>query len=131
MLYLIKLVIPHNVSSIDYEPFASRMLRVHPSNKESAEGFIVEHDPIDNIISSCYIPILIKKYFFPSTIVKADISQKWVKLEERRKKFRKQVPESAVGMEHSSVTGHLVCIQKTEGSANVSIVVSISFSFLI
>lgn len=82
--HLMKLVIPHNSTAIHGELLPWRTQGVHPSNLGSLERLVGESYQADEIKSSCQAPIHIKIDFFPSTIVKVDVSQKRVKLEWER-----------------------------------------------
>lgn len=79
-----KLGMPHNGIFIPGELFSCRSLGVHPSNMDFAVSFIVEGDGADDIISGWKLSIFIQNYFFPSTIVEAEVSQKGVKLVGRK-----------------------------------------------
>ena len=85
-LYLHKFVIPHNGAAINGKLLSIRSLGVHSPNLDPLEGLIGECDQVEDIVPRYHISILIKKYFFPGTIVKVDVSQKRVKLDWSRKK---------------------------------------------
>lgn len=83
--YLIKLVIPHNVTSTNGEFGSFRSMGVHPSNTHLTVRLVTECDGVHYIIARWKLPIFIQKYFFPSTVIEVDVSKKEVKLVWRRK----------------------------------------------
>lgn len=88
--HLIKLVIPHNGTSIQGEPSSCSCLGVHFSNTGLMVRFVFKCDGVDDIIGSQKLPISIQKYFFPGIVIEADVSQKGVKLVWRTKPIKEE-----------------------------------------